>query len=156
MIIKKYDYFKNLLSKGSIFVLKKFKFSSEDKEKPRWILILNNNPPSHRKAKIYWVPLTKQVEKALKYSTKEDDIWVVKNSFLKFPSAFNLVNIQHTQAKILYMQYRNGKLKYKGNLSTESIFYINVYISQFLASPQKAKTISPKIKKAIFDSTQKT
>lgn len=154
MIIKNYEYFKNLLSKGSIFVLNKFKFSSGDKEKPRWILILNNNPPSHRKAKIYWVPMTKQVNKTLKYSADENDIWVVKNSVLKFPSAFNLFDIQSRQAKILYMRYKERKLKYKGKLSAGSISYINNYISQFLSIPQKAKTISLKIREAIFVTSQ--
>lgn len=154
MIIKNYEHFENLLSKGSIFVLSKFQFLSGDKEKPRWILILNNKPPSHKKAKIYWVPMTKQVKKALKYSTEKDDIWVVKNSVLNFPSAFSLVNIRNTRAKLLYTHYIKGKLEYKGKLSKEAIYYINAYISRFLSSPQKAKTISPKIKKAIFNTAQ--
>jgi len=154
MIIRNYEYFKNSLSKGSIFVRNKFKFPSGDKKKPRWILILNNEPPSHKKAKIYWVPMTKQVKKALKNSPEKDDIWVVKNSVLNFPSAFSLLYIQSEQAKSLYTQYIGRKLEYKGKLSKESIYYINAYISQFLSSPQKAKTIPPKIKKAIFNTSE--
>jgi len=153
MIIKNYEYFENLLSKGSIFVLNKFKFSSRDKEKPRWILILNNKHPSHRKAKIYWVPLTSQIEKACQHISDVTDIYVIQDGVLEYSSAFSLLNVQNTRAKKLYTQYRDGKLEYRGRLSTESISYINAYISRFISSPQKAKTVSPKIKKAIFDTS---
>lgn len=145
-LLKNFDIFKNLLIKGQVFYYK-YKFSKNDIGKSRPIIILNNFPPVSEETRVYYVVLMGDAEKA--YNLRPDETDVIRNDILKYPSAFYLTQIQAGRAFTLHEDLINGTLRYENKLSDSNVNYLDECIDKFISDESKAKTIPPKMRRAI-------
>ncbi|MBA7682225.1 hypothetical protein ES703_90572 [subsurface metagenome] len=147
--IKDYKTFRNMLIKGVIFRLAEFQFDEYSEKKPRWIIILNDSPPSHKSAKVYFLPVTKNID----YINKNTKVsGLICDKELEEDSAFNLLAVRKKKAKSLYAQYLNNKVSFKGRLSKGNIDYLNRKINDFVNDPDLTIRWDKKQKKSIVKS----
>jgi len=145
-----FENFKDILSKGTLLRFKKFKFPRSKKIKPRWVVILNNNPPSTIIDKVYFISLKHDWKKAKdKCSDPKILFNIIKDESLpERESAYDLSQIFTFEGKYLFSKYNDGEIEFKRSLNKESIESINNHIRKFLKT-KYAKTLSSHAKKSI-------
>lgn len=141
--------FAKIIKKGCLLRLANFRFFPDESGKPRWILILNNKPPSSEEDKIFYVPLKRNWANAIKYcEAPRTLVKRIKDKSLDRESAYDLSQIFTFEAGQLFLDHQNGKLDYRSSLDTKTIKLINSHLKRFLKSDY-SKTLSPLGKKMI-------
>lgn len=123
-----------------------------EKEKPRWIIILNKTHPKKKDDNTYYATLSSNINSAIENAPNKDNefVCVLKGHPLESICAFSVLEYMSIRAEELYEKYKDSKLDYKGYLTPEAISYIDDYLKQYFSDSKKAITIPPKVKNVIF------